>query len=73
MMDFAAFPPGVRLTKGPIAAGPIAFGGQKDLFDVEGSVTGCGNPRLPFEVARAPTLAKLVPASERKLAKAFRA
>jgi amidase len=45
-MDFAAFLPGGRLTKEPSASGPLdglTFA-VKDLFDVEGSVTGCGNP-----------------------------
>jgi amidase len=45
-MDYAAFLPGPRLTKEPSAAGPLdglTFA-AKDLFDVEGALTGCGNP-----------------------------
>jgi amidase len=45
-MDFGAFLPGPRLKKEPIAEGPLdslTFA-VKDLFNVEGGVTGCGNP-----------------------------
>jgi amidase len=45
-MDFGAFLPGPRLKKAPLASGPLdelTFA-AKDLFDVEGDVTGCGNP-----------------------------
>jgi amidase len=55
MMDYAAFLPGPRLTIEPIASGPLdglTFA-AKDLFDVEGNVTGCGNPDWAASHARA--------------------
>lgn len=44
--DFGAFVPGPRLRINGAAAGPLAglFFAAKDLFDVAGHVTGCGNP-----------------------------
>jgi amidase len=45
-VDFAAFLPGARLTREPIACEPLdgLIFAAKDLFDVEGDVAGCGNP-----------------------------
>ncbi len=46
MNDLGAFLPGPRLQLSPTRSGPLdglTFA-TKDLFDIEGSVTGCGNP-----------------------------
>src|SRR5260370_8215050 len=41
-----AFVPGVTIHRGPRRAGPLSglTFAAKDLFDVAGVVTGCGNP-----------------------------
>ena len=41
-----AFRPGALVERGPLAAGPLSglTFAVKDLFDVAGDVTGCGNP-----------------------------
>lgn len=47
--DQGAFVPGPRVTRGGAATGPLAGVGfaAKDLFDVAGVPTGCGNPDWP--------------------------